>query len=433
MPDILISQFDRKFALPIETWRTVNNLTTRDSIPTNVRWAGMIVYVQSESLSYILQGGVDNSDWVELGSLVNVTVVDDLLSTSPTDALSANQGRILKDLIDNIDPTVEWGDIGGTLADQTDLQSALDGKLNDTTDTFTGTLTVDGIINLSASTTETRGINVGNGRSGSGLSYVDLVGDSTYTDYGLRAVRNGGANSSSQLIHRGTGNFELTANESAPIIFRTSNASRLTVASDGNINVNSTSVGLNFPNQAYLNKIDMFGNGNFTLGAGTGYTFGGLSSSTVHTSQMNNSDGNGWWWGRANHTTAQGSMALRGDGRMTIASYTRLGYGQSDSTVPGTTYMLQVNGSIQASNFVLSSDISLKTSVETISETFRSFRMIGSDEKRYGVIAQEIELIWPELVTVGEDGLKSVNYIDLLCLKVAQLEERLKHFEDGRP
>lgn len=60
-------------------------------------------YVISEGLSYVLTAGMENSDWVEFGALVNVTVVDDLLSTSATDALSANQGRVLKDLIDNID------------------------------------------------------------------------------------------------------------------------------------------------------------------------------------------------------------------------------------------------------------------------------------------------------------------------------------------
>jgi len=50
-----------------------------------------------------------------------------LLSTSPTDALSANQGRVLKDLIDNITVGVDWGDIGGTLSNQTDLNN----KFND--------------------------------------------------------------------------------------------------------------------------------------------------------------------------------------------------------------------------------------------------------------------------------------------------------------
>lgn len=140
MPQTIISQFDRKYALPIETYRQVLNVTLRDSIPEAIRWEGMIVYVVSEQLSYVLVGGIDNTFWVELGTLVNVTVVDNLLSTSETDALSANQGRVLKDLIDNF--SVDWGDIGGTLADQTDLQSALNAKANLSGATFTGDILV---------------------------------------------------------------------------------------------------------------------------------------------------------------------------------------------------------------------------------------------------------------------------------------------------
>ncbi len=46
-------------------------------------------------------------------------------------------------------------------------------------------------------------LEVGHGGSGNRNAYIDLVGDDTYTDYGLRIIRaNGGANTSSQIIHR---------------------------------------------------------------------------------------------------------------------------------------------------------------------------------------------------------------------------------------
>lgn len=146
MPQELISQFDRKIAMPIETFRQVQTINLRDAIPTNIRWEGMIVYVVSESLSYVLVGGLSNSQWVDLGTLVNVTVRDNLTSTSTTDALSANQGRILRGLIDNIPVGVDWGNIGGTLSDQTDLQSALNSKEN----TITGGATTITSSNLTA-------------------------------------------------------------------------------------------------------------------------------------------------------------------------------------------------------------------------------------------------------------------------------------------
>jgi len=50
-------------------------------------------------------------------------------------------------------------------------------------------------------------------------------------------------------------------------------------------------------------------------------------------------------------------------------------------------------------------------------------------QKRYGVIAQELELVAPEMVQENESGMKMVNYIDLLCAKVARLEERIKELE----
>ena len=45
-----------------------------------------------------------------------------------------------------------------------------------------------------------------------------MVGDATYTDYGLRLLRgNSGANAQSQITHRGTGDFLISAAEAASI------------------------------------------------------------------------------------------------------------------------------------------------------------------------------------------------------------------------
>ena len=69
-----------------------------------------------------------------------VTIVDALTSTSTDAALSANQGRVLKSLIDGKISSVGWNDVTGkpatftpsahnhTIADVTNLQATLDGK-----------------------------------------------------------------------------------------------------------------------------------------------------------------------------------------------------------------------------------------------------------------------------------------------------------------
>ena len=47
-------------------------------------------------------------------------------------------------------------------------------------------------------------LELGQGRTGNGFAYLDLHGDTTYSDFGLRIVReNGGANANSSIFHRG--------------------------------------------------------------------------------------------------------------------------------------------------------------------------------------------------------------------------------------
>ena len=77
-------------------------------------------------------------------------------------------------------------------------------------------------------------LEVGTGGSGNRAAYIDLVGDGTYSDYGLRIVRNSsGANASTELIHRGTGQFILETNEAADMLFKTSNNTRMIIDSGG--------------------------------------------------------------------------------------------------------------------------------------------------------------------------------------------------------
>ena len=99
-----------------------------------------------------------------------------------------------------------------------------------------GNATFAGDVNIGQNeSTATRQLTIGQGRTGNGFSFIDLVGDATYTDYGLRMLRgNGGANSLSILEHRGTGTFEIKTSEAADIVFETTSIPRLTIGSSGN-------------------------------------------------------------------------------------------------------------------------------------------------------------------------------------------------------
>ena len=78
-------------------------------------------------------------------------------------------------------------------------------------------------------------LEIGKGGSGDNSAYIDFVGDETYTTYGLRTIRSGGANGSSSFIHRGTGSFVLETEEAADLIFKTTNTTRLVVDSAGKV------------------------------------------------------------------------------------------------------------------------------------------------------------------------------------------------------
>ena len=94
-------------------------------------------------------------------------------------------------------------------------------------------LDVSGNLQLTGSTTETRKIEIGQGRSGDGHSLIDLVGDATYSDYGARIVRYAGANAGTDILHRGTGNLKIYTWDAGDMQFATNSTLRMTLGSGG--------------------------------------------------------------------------------------------------------------------------------------------------------------------------------------------------------
>jgi hypothetical protein len=93
-----------------------------------------------------------------------------------------------------------------------------------------------GNLGFPAATTEGRYIEVGVGRSGNGYAYVDFIGDATYTDFGLRVIRdNNGANANSTIVHRGTGALALKAEDAGVVTFFTSATERMRIDASGRI------------------------------------------------------------------------------------------------------------------------------------------------------------------------------------------------------
>lgn len=105
-----------------------------------------------------------------------------------------------------------------------------------------------------------------------------------------------------------------------------------------------------------------------------------------------------------------------------------------------TTSTITASGNITAAAFYESSDKNLKQNICDINSNdlykvsqlnFKEFEFKSEGIKKYGVIAQDLqELNLNNLVSkTGEDEHLTVDYISMLCLKIAYLEERIKHLE----
>jgi len=103
-------------------------------------------------------------------------------------------------------------------------------------------LTVTGNVELNGQSTADQYLKIGAGRSGNGYSFIDLQGDTTYSN-GLRLIRvNTGANAPSNIEHRGTGALQILTQEAGQIIFYTNGSNnRMNINASGVVQINQTS------------------------------------------------------------------------------------------------------------------------------------------------------------------------------------------------
>lgn len=126
-------------------------------------------------------------------------------------------------------------------------------------------------------------------------------------------------------------------------------------------------------------------------------------------------------------------VSFDGTANITVADSTKMPL-SGNSTKSGN---LAVTGTLTSGEFTSSgnvtaySDVRLKRDVEDIGNVLEKimnvkvveFKMLGDEHKRYGVIAQELRKIFPELVLSDSNGILRVDYITLNLLLIKAFQE----------
>jgi hypothetical protein len=93
---------------------------------------------------------------------------------------------------------------------------------------------------------------------------------------------------------------------------------------------------------------------------------------------------------------------------------------------------MQIAGTMTASGGFFNSDIRLKDIVSKDGDVILYTWKDKRDAKTHiGYVAQEVQKTYPDAIQEGNDGMLSVNYIEVLVAKVASLEKQLKDLQHG--
>lgn len=95
---------------------------------------------------------------------------------------------------------------------------------------------------------------------------------------------------------------------------------------------------------------------------------------------------------------------------------------------------LTITGRISAAEHVYTSDERLKTNIHTLESSLDklnqlrgvSFNWESNNNADIGFIAQEVEMIYPELITENKEGIKGVKYGNIAAILVEAVKEQQK-------
>ena len=297
-----------------------------------------------------------------------------------------------------------------------------------------GSIGSTGSLFLRGQSTGDQVIRLGSGRSGNGNSYIDLVGDTTHSIYGLRIIRtNGGENATSIIEQRGTGNLVISTNEAAAISFDTTGAERMRIDSAGNVGIGTASPSA----KLHIDDNAASGTGLLVTGGGAGLPLATFTRDigTTGTVTIGASGGDPQiQFESAGNTFSIGTdstdfkisdnTAIGTNDRFTIDSTGNVGIGVSPS------YKLHVDGDIYATgNITAYSAAAAKADIVTIANPLDlvsklrgvSFRWKDSGKLAQGLIYEEVAEVIPE-VTSNHGGAVGIQYQNLVAVLIESVK-----------
>ena len=222
---------------------------------------------------------------------------------------------------------------------------------------------------------------------------------------------NGGSRSHGAGIYIGGGASDRGAINHGAIDFKTAGATRMTVAGNGN-------VGIGIVNPSH--RLHVNANGIETAFKLSRYDT--PFNNYIHFEYEH-------WLGLAGYRSRISSAHV-GDGRTDLYFYT--------ATSAGLNHRFSVEWSGNAwlaGGLVQSSDLTLKKNIELLPyglQTIQSLNPVqyhfkdqeDSSKKRFGLIAQEVRDILPQLIGEGPDGKLSLSYIELVPILINAVKEQ---------
>lgn len=200
-------------------------------------------------------GTIEASRTFNVGAGSGISVAADSVSVDGTVLRTTGGGIVSSSLqFNNLSSPLTGSFTGSFVGDGSGLTGitlTINNDANDRVTTAQGdgdlnaesTLTYNGAGNLIVGdgvSTNTAAVQIGASRTDIGYALLDLIGDTTYTDYGLRLIRgNAGQDTNSLIQHRGTGSLRLITVDAGDMWFSTNNTQRMLIDSAGDVTINN--------------------------------------------------------------------------------------------------------------------------------------------------------------------------------------------------